>query len=118
MIIILLLLFDGRKGAGQNAVHLRDSRSIIRDRNAVCAARGQSGAHLLRVEHTSAAVDHERKVSRIVREFPAGREAEAQLFAGVGLQPARKLFRADVAALPVVRAALGDQDGVAVLQAL
>ena len=54
--------------------------------------------------------------SGLFREFPAGGEAVRGLYAREALDPPRHFHGADVVALPVVRAALGDQHPVAVPQ--
>ena len=72
--------------------------------------------HLRFVEHTAAAVNDEGIFAQIVGKFGAGGEFKIELFAGVFPNPVRKLDRADIVALPVVRTSLGNKNRVAVLQ--
>ena len=68
------------------------------------------------VQHAAAAVDHHGIRGKVLWEFGAGAELEIQGLAGVLLEPVWQLYGSNVAALAVVGAALGDQNGVAVLQ--
>ena len=63
-------------------------------------------------------MDDERVGGEVLREAAARGEREPQRFSGVLLDPRRQLDGADVGALPVVRAPLGDQHAVAVAQRL
>ena len=95
-------------------MHLRNCRPVICDRDALAEAGCQTGLHFPLVEHTPAAVDDERNAGEILRKLRTGGKPQIQRFAGITRQPAGQLFSPDVAALPVVRAALGNQHRVAV----
>ena len=72
--------------------------------------------HLPAVEHAAPAVDDQLVGGQILGEVPAGGVLQPQVFAGVLPQPPGDFHRADVLALAVVGAALGDEHPVPVLQ--
>ena len=65
------------------------------------------------IEHTASAVYHERDIFEVFGEIPAGTEADIQLFSRCLTEEFREFHAADISALPVVSAALGNKNGIA-----
>ena len=74
--------------------------------------------HFAAVEHTGAAVDNHTERREVQGIRAAAGEDQFDVLAGVLTDPPRKLDRPDVITLPVMRAAFGDEDFVAVLQGI
>ena len=68
------------------------------------------------IEHTASAVYHERGIFEVFGEIPAGTEADIQLFSRCLTEEFREFHAADISALPVVSAALGNKNGIAVTE--
>ena len=100
-------------------MHLGDGHAVIGDGHPGSHGPLHPGLHLPVVEHTAAAVDGQRDAVKVLRKFAAGSEAELQVFfAGVAVDPRRQLHRADILALAMMGAALGDQHRIAIPQVI
>ena len=104
--------------ARQNAVDIRNQNTIVGHRNAAVLCIGEAVFHLALIEHAGTAVDDELVRLEIIRECAAACEMIIEFFAGVLLNPARQLDRADVVTLAVMGAAFRDQDGIAFLKSI
>ena len=104
------------QASAQNPVHLGDGHAVVDHGDAGGLGDGDPVLHGGLVEHTAAAVDHQVEAGKVLGELSAGAKGEVKNLSGVIPNPAGDLHRADVVALAVVGAALGDQDPVPVLQ--
>ena len=91
-----------------------DCEAVVDDGNALRRGAGETRLHLFFVEHTAAAVDDQPDARKILRKLAAGGEPELRGCAGERADPRGELFGADVAALAVMGAALGDEHDVSV----
>ena len=97
-------------------MHLRDGDAVVRDGDGLLGGAAQARLHFALVQHARAAVNDERVRGEVIRELTARGEGKIDVPAGVAFHPARQLFRADVTALAVMCAALGDENRIAVFQ--
>ena len=96
------------------AVGLCYNQTVIGEGHALSESALHAAGHFALIEHAAAAV-YDRLVARqILRELRAGAGLDAHIRAGTLTNPAGDFHRADVAALPVMRAALSDEHCVAV----
>ena len=93
-----------------------DAQSVVGHGHVLVRSAAVPVLHFPFVQHAAAAVDNQFVQGKVCGEFRAAGPGKAELFAGKILNPFRQFFRADVAALPVMGAALGNQNTVAVLQ--
>ena len=102
-----------------NRIHIGffgDGNTVVGEGNVLVQCALHAVAHFARGEHAAAAVDNRGKATQVLREARAGARFKGELRAGVAREPAGQLYGADVVALPMMRAAFGDEDAVAVLQ--
>ncbi len=85
---------------------LCDYNAVVCDGSIGIFCAFNPGLHFPLIQHTCAAMDHKLKIPGIVWKFTAGGEEKLRLGFGIAANPFRKLFCADITALPVVRAAL------------
>ena len=100
----------------QNSLHIGNCSSVIGNRNIGIFCTFQAIFHLPFIERTAAAVNDHLIAIQFQREFRSAGEFKIQLFSGIIPNPARKLDRADIITLSVVRAAFRDQDGITIFQ--
>lgn len=106
------------EASGQNAVHAGDSYTVVRKGDPLILRALHAVEHLPLGEHAPAAVQHEGKLAEILGKARAGAELDQNVRPAVGPQPSGKLHGSNISALPVVRAALGDENFVAGLKPL
>ena len=94
---------------------MRDSNAVIRHGHALFCAVPQAILHFPLTQHTAAAVNSERIAAQILGKLTAGGKFELYILSGKAADPVRQFFRADVTALSVMRAALGDEHRIAIL---
>ena len=75
-------------------------------------------SHFTLIQHTAAAVNDELISGDVFREFSAGGEVEVWLLSGIFPDPVWEFSGTDIAALAVMGATLGDQDLIAILDAV
>ena len=102
------------EASGQNAVHAGDGHTVVRKGNPLILRALHAVEHLPLGEHAPAAVQHKGKLAEILGKARAGAELDGNVRPAVGLQPSGKLHGSNIPALPVVRAALGDENLVAI----
>ena len=100
----------------QNPFHICNDSPIIGDGYVGIFCTFQAVSHLAFVQRTSAAVYDQTVRSKLRRKFGSAGEFEIQFLPGVCKDPCGKFLCADISALPVVGAALADQQGIPVLQ--
>lgn len=91
-------------------MHVSEDDAVISDRHAGALADADAVHHLSGIEHAAAAVDHEIKLGKIVRERIAGRPLKVEVFTGCPGNYLRKLHGSDIVALTMVCAPLRNQD--------
>ena len=102
----------------QDAGHVGDGDAVVREGNGLVVRTFGAVVHFTLRQHATAAMDDDGVAGQIVRKTRAAREFELHILSAMLADQFRKLFRADVAALAVMRAAFGNQDDVAVAQAV
>ena len=102
----------------QDAGHVGDGDAVVREGDVLVVRAFGAVVHFTLRQHATAAMDDDGVAGQIVRKTRAAREFELHILSAMLADQFRKLFRADVAALAVMRAAFGNQDDVAVAQAV
>ena len=107
---------EGFQTAAQDSVHLCNGDAVVDDGKTGFLRMSDAPVHFLFVEHTAAAVHAEFIPGQIFGKLAAGCEGVFWFRTGEFLNPRGHFHRADVTALTVVGASLGDEDSVPVLQ--
>ena len=97
-------------------MHTGDGDSVIGHGDPGSLGAFQPELHFLFVQHAAAAVDDQPERGKIFRETGSAGKLKLQVFPGIILDPARQFDGPDIFALPMMGAALADQDSIAVLQ--
>ena len=95
-----------------------DQDPVIGDRHSLRYAGPDPPLHLLLAQCAASAVNNEPVGSHILRKLGARSELELRADPGMLSDPCRQFLRSDIPALPVVRAAFGNEDPVAILYAV
>ena len=93
-----------------------DGDTVVGHGDALGLGLAHAPEHLAAVEHATAAVDHEVVAGKVLGEAAAGGGLHREVPSRVLPEPRGDLLRPDVAALAVVRAALGDEHARALRQ--
>ena len=100
----------------ENAVHMSDGNAIVGHRHIPLGAVPQTILHFPLVQHAAAAVHDKCVLAHVLRKLIARGKRELHILAGKSANPVRQFFRANIAALAVMRAAFGDEHSIAILQ--
>ena len=76
----------------------------------------QTILHFPLVQHAAAAVHDKCVLAHVLRKLITRGKRELHILTGKSANPVRQFFRADIAALAVMRAAFGDEHSIAILQ--
>ena len=104
------------EAAGEDVVESRDGHAVVGDGDVLFFGLEQAVLHFLGRKHAAAAVDYDLVGSEVFGIFAAAGEMEVGLDLEFFPDPLGDLYGADVLALPVVRAAFRDEDGITVFQ--
>ena len=97
-------------------IHIRNSSSIVGNRNAGIFRAFQPILHFPLIQGASAAVYDQLIIIKYRGKFCSAGKVEIQFLAGMLPDPRWKLHSTDIIALPMMGAAFGNQDFVSVRQ--
>ena len=95
---------------------MSDGNAIVGHRHIPLGAVPQTILHFPLVQHAAAAVHDKCILAHVLRKLITRGKRELHIFAGKSANPVRQFFRANIAALAVMRAAFGDEHSIAILQ--
>ena len=100
----------------QDTGHVGDGDAVVRKRDVLVVRALGTIVHFTLRQHTTAAMHDDSVTRQIIRKLRTTREFELHILSTMFADHLRQLLRADVATLAMMRAALGNQDDVAVTQ--